>query len=360
MTAQDTAQDNSTGGMRQVVVSPGTIDVVRAEVPRPGAGQVLVRSVLAGVCGSDTHAAAGLHPWISLPYVPGHEVVGVIAETGAGVSSVRQGQRVTVEPYLPCWDCKQCLRGHQNICENLGFLGCGDPQGAMADYFTVDARRIHVIPDELDDLAAALIEPLSTPVHAVRLAGGVEGRTVAILGAGSIGLLLLRVVAAQGAKRVVVTAPRAARRERALALGADAAVDAFADDAVDQVRRALGESADVVFDCVAGEATTRQAIGLADKGGTVVVVGVPSGEVRLPLQLVQDRQLRIQGSATYLPEDVAGSIELLRSGSVRPEDFVTSVVPMESAAAAFEQAASPQHIKVLIAIDGTVDPDRAS
>jgi 2-desacetyl-2-hydroxyethyl bacteriochlorophyllide A dehydrogenase len=345
-----TAQEIPSTLMRQVVVAPGAIEVVRAEIPRPGTGQVLVRSVLAGVCGSDTHAAAGLHPWISLPFVPGHEVVGVVAETGAGVSSIQPGRRVMVEPYLPCWNCKQCLRGLQNICENLGFLGCGDPQGAMADYFTVDARRIHVIPDELDDRAAALIEPLSTPVHAVRLAGGVGGRTVAVLGAGTIGLLLLRAVVSQGAKHVVVTAPRAERRRLALSLGADAAVDAMAEDAVEQVRAALGESADVVFDCVANESTTRQAIGMADKGGTVVVVGVPSGAVQLPLQLVQDRQIRIQGSATYLPEDVADSIELLTSGVVRADDFVTSVVPMESVAEAFEQAASPEHIKVLVDI----------
>jgi L-iditol 2-dehydrogenase len=246
-----TKQQSSSGAMRRVVVSTGRVDVVRADIPQPGPGEVLVRSVLAGVCGSDTHAAAGLHPWISLPYVPGHEVVGVVTETGAGVSSVQPGRRVTVEPYLLCWHCKQCLRGLENICENLGFLGCGDPQGAMADYFTLDARRIHVIPDELDDRAAALIEPLSTPVNAVRLAGGVARRTVAVLRAGSIGLLLLRTVVAQGAKCVVVTAPRAERRQLALALGADAAVDPFADDAVDQVRTALGESADVVFDCVA-------------------------------------------------------------------------------------------------------------
>ena len=199
------------------------------------------------------------------------------------------------------------------------------------------------------------IEPLSTPVHAVRLAGGVTGRTVAILGAGAIGLLLLRTVVSQGPKRVVVTAPRDERRRVAVELGADAAVDAFADAAVDQVRAALGESADVVFDCVASESTTRQAIGMADKGGTVVVVGVPSGEVRLPLRLVQDRQIRVQGSATYLPEDVAGSIALLMSGAVRTADFVASVVPMEAVAEAFEQAASPRHIEVLVA----VDPDRA-
>jgi threonine dehydrogenase-like Zn-dependent dehydrogenase len=158
-------------------------------------------------------------------------------------------------------------------------------------------------------------------------------------------------VVSQGAKRVVVTAPRADRRQLALALGADATVDAYADDAVDQVRAALGESADVVFDCVANEATTSQAIGMADKGGTVVVIGVPSGEVRLPLQLIQDRQIQVQGSATYLREDVDAAIELLTSGVVRADDVVTSVVAMESVAEAFEQAASPGHIKVLLAVD---------
>jgi L-iditol 2-dehydrogenase len=278
-------------------------------------------------------------------------VVGVISGTGPGVTSVRPGQRVTVEPFLPCWNCKQCSRGQENICENLRFFGCGDVQGAMAEYFTIDARRLHPIPDELDDRAAALIEPLSTPVHAVRLTGGVIGRTVAILGAGSIGLLLLRAVVAQKPKRVVITAPRSERRETALSLGADAAVGARAPDAVEQVRTALGESADVVFDCVASAPTVEQAIGMAGKGGTVVVVGVPSGAVPVPLQLVQDQQLRIQGSATYLAQDVAESIELLRSGVVRPDDLITSVVPLDSVAEAFQLAASRQHIKVLVAID---------
>ena len=346
-----TPQGPSSGTMRRVVVAPGAIDVVQADVPRPGPGEVLIRVTVAGVCGSDTHAAAGLHPFITLPYAPGHEVVGTVAGTGAGVEPGWAGRRVTVEPYLPCWRCKQCSRGQENICENLGFFGCGDDQGAMADYFTIDVRRVHAVPDELDDRAAALIEPLSTPVHAIRLAGGVTGRTVAILGAGTIGLLLLRAVVAQQPKGVVITAPRAERREIGLSLGADAAVDATAGDAVDQVRRALGESADVVFDCVASKSTIEQAIGMAGKGGTVVVVGVPAGDVTLPLHLVQDHQLRIQGSATYLPQDVADSIELLRSGAVRPDDVITSVVPLDAVADAFRQATSGQHIKVLLAVN---------
>jgi 2-desacetyl-2-hydroxyethyl bacteriochlorophyllide A dehydrogenase len=308
---------------------------------------------VAGICGSDTHAAHGRHPFVRLPYHPGHEVVGVVEELGDGVSAPAVGTRVTVEPDLPCWHCKPCRTGRQNLCENLRFFGCGYEQGGMADFFTIPADRLHAVPDDLDDRTAALIEPLSTPVHAVRLAGDVTDRAVAILGAGSIGLLLLGVVRAHGARRIVVTDVLPAKRERALALGADVAVDASAPDAVEQVRGALGESADVVFDCVAIGVTVRQAIGMASKGGTVVIVGVPTGEVAVPLAVVQDHQVRIQGAATYLPEDYAESIELLQRGAVRADDVVTAVRPLAEVAAAFEQSVSGEHVKVLVAIDGS-------
>ena len=334
--------------MRRVVVSATGIDVVQAPVPVPGPTEVLVRSEVAGICGSDTHAAHGRHPFIVLPYHPGHEVVGVVAEVGKQVTSVSVGQRVTVEPDLPCWQCKPCLTGRQNLCENLRFFGCGYEQGGMADYFTIPANRLHVVPADLSLRAAALIEPLSTPVHAVRLAGDVEGRTVAILGAGTIGLLVLSVVLAHGARRVVVTDVLAAKRDRAVSLGADLAVDAAAPDVVAQVRAGLGESADVVFDCVAIGPTVNAAIQMADKGGTVVVVGVPTADISVPLAIIQDHQIRIQGSATYLPEDYAESIALLRNGSVRVDAVVTAVRDLADVADAFAQSVSGEHIKVLV------------
>lgn len=334
--------------MRKVVVRPDGVRVVDAEVPVPGPGEAQLRMVLAGVCGSDTHALRGRHPNVHPPYAPGHEVVGVVTAVAAGVTAVRVGQRATVEPDLPCWECKQCRAGRQNLCERLGFFGCGSAQGGMADAFTIDARRLHVVPDDLDDPTAALIEPVSTPVHAIRLAGGVRDRTVAILGVGTIGLLTLKVARAHGARRIVVTARSARSRKRALAFGADAAVDATAPDAADQVRAALGESADVVFDCVAEQSTVTQALAIADKGGTVMVVGVPAGDVTVPLALVQDSQLRIQGSATYLPADYADAMVLLRDGVVTAADFVTAVRPLRSAAAAFADAEHGDHIKVLL------------
>jgi L-iditol 2-dehydrogenase len=330
--------------MRRVVVGTDGVEVVTVETPVPRPNEALVRVVVAGVCGSDTHAMHGRHPFVTLPYLPGHEVSGVVV--GGAVLPI--GQRVTVEPFLPCWNCKQCRAGRQNICENLTFFGCVHDQGGMADYFTLDVRRLHIVPDELDWPTAALIEPLSTPVHAVRLAGDLTGKAVAILGAGTIGLLMLRVARAHGAGRIVMTARSRTNRDRALAFGADATADASAPDAAEQVRAALGESADVVFDCVADERTMAQAIGMANKGGTVVVVGVPAGEVPIPLQTIQDSQIRIQGSATYLPEDYADAMDLLRKGIVTAADFITATHPLSEAAAAFADADSGHHIKVLL------------
>jgi 2-desacetyl-2-hydroxyethyl bacteriochlorophyllide A dehydrogenase len=336
--------------MRRVVVYPGRIAVEEADLPVPGPDEALVATLVAGVCGSDLHAAHGRHPFVPLPYRPGHEVVGVIETAGCAAADLAPGQRVIVEPDLPCWTCKMCASGRENLCENLQFFGCGYHQGGMADYFTVPANRLHPVPDELDDLTAALIEPLSTPVHAVRLAGDVGGRSIAVLGAGTIGLLTLAVLRAHGAGKVVSTDPLAAKRDRAAALGADATIDATAPDVAGQVRTALGGSADIVFDCVSVQSSVDQAIAIADKGGTVVIVGVPAEAVTVPLPVVQDHQIRIQGSATYLPEDYRESARLLRQGAVRTADIVTAVRPLAQAAEAFALAGSGDHVKVLVTV----------
>ena len=335
---------------RVVVTADHQVVVERAAAPVPGPHDALVRAVYAGVCGSDTHARHGRHPHIQLPYAVGHEVVGVVQQVGPEVSDVAPGDRVTVEPTLPCWSCKQCRAGRENLCERLDFFGCGHAQGGMADLFTIPTNRLHRVPDDLDDLTASLIEPLSTPVHAARLAGPLKGKAVAILGAGTIGLLMLAVVRAQGASRVVVSDVLENKRALALAQGADAVVDAAADDVAERVRAALGESADVVFDCVAIQSTLTQAVAMALKGGTVVVVGVPSRDVMLPLVVMQDQQVRVQGSATYLPEDFEEAIDLLRSGAVRAEDIVTGEFPLDRACAAFDASTSGDHVKVLVRV----------
>jgi threonine dehydrogenase-like Zn-dependent dehydrogenase len=172
---------------------------------------------------------------------------------------------------------------------------------------------------------------------------------VVILGAGTIGLMTLAVARQHGAARIVMTNRAADKRERALRLGADAAFDPREPGVVAAVQAELGgEQADVVFDCVAVQDTLDQALELVLKGGTVVVVGVPPGPATVALQHLQDRQIRLQGSAVYRPEDYTESIGLLAGGVVRPADFITAQYPLDDAAAGFGAAASGQQIKVVL------------
>ncbi len=334
--------------MKAVIARVSGVELVEVDEPELRPGEALVETSVVGVCGSDTHAAAGEHPFVPLPYRPGHEVVGVVRAVAGTVTAVSVGDRVTVEPTLPCGNCKMCRTGRSNICEHLRFFGCGYEQGGMAERFTVPAGRLHRIPDAMTDLQAALIEPLATPVHAVRLAGGVRDKAVVVLGAGTIGLLVLRAAQNDGARRIVVTDPLPQKRERALAMGADAVYDATGPDLVEQVRAELRESADVVFDCVSVQSTVDQAVRLASKGGTVMVVGVPVRPVTVALPELQDLQVRLQGSATYMPEDYDASIAMIMSGRVSPDDFITGRFSLEEAAEAFAASASGSHVKVTI------------
>lgn len=335
--------------MRRITVTAkDTVEVLNVTKPELRTGEVRVQMSVTGVCGSDVHACHGSHPFVPIPYNPGHEVVGVVLETAPDVEDINAGDRVTVEPTLPCWECKMCRTQRSNLCENLQFFGCGYEQGGMAEEFTIGANRIHQLPDHLTNLQAALIEPLATPVHAVRLAEDIAGKTAVVIGAGTIGLLTMKALRHAGASRIVMTDMLASKRERALELGADAVVDAADPDVAAAVRQELGESADLVFDCVAIQPTVNQAITMALKGGTVVIVGVPATEVTVPLPVIQDQQVRIQGAATYMPEDYRIATEIISSGAVTPEDFITSQYSFEQAAAAFAAASEGQQVKVVI------------
>jgi len=340
-----------------VVPAPGVVEIEHTTTPVPGPGEVLIRMTVAGICGSDVHAAHGRHPFVALPYRPGHEVVGTVEATGAGVD-VAAGTRVVVEPILACGDCKYCRDGRYNLCATMSFFGCTAPAGGLADFFVVPADRAVPVPGQLSDLQAVLIEPLSTPVHAVALAGpDLTGKTVAILGAGTIGLLTLAAARHAGAARIAVSDPLAVKRELAGKLGADSVHDAAAPGMVDAVRADLGTSADVVFDCVAVQPTIDQAVAIAVKGGTVVVVGVPAAPVTVPLPEIQDLQVRIQGSATYTSDDYRESMAMLAAGLVSPDDFVTARYPLGEAAAAFAAASSGNQVKVVVT--GSLPPEGA-
>ncbi|MCR2762816.1 alcohol dehydrogenase catalytic domain-containing protein [Microbacterium sp. zg.B48] len=336
---------------RILVSAPGVVDVVTEPAVELGAGEALVSMRIAGVCGSDTHALHGKHPQMKPPYYPGHEVVGVVEAVASDVTGLAVGTRVTPEPTLPCGECKVCRAGNVNVCENLGFFGCGYREGGMAQTFSIPADRLRVVPEDFSDDQAILIEPLATPVHAAGLTGDLQGKAVLIHGCGTIGLLMLAAARAAGARRIVVSDLLGSKREIALRLGADAAVDAADADFVGTVAAALGESADVVFDCVSVQTTVDVSVRVVAQGGAVVIVGVPSRPVTVDLPTVQDRQIRIQGAATYVTADYERAIEIIRSGAVDPTVMLTSRFDYARAADAFDLASTGTEIKVVITVD---------
>ncbi|NGO41305.1 zinc-dependent alcohol dehydrogenase [Streptomyces ureilyticus] len=337
---------------RVLVRSLDDITIEHVPAPVPGDDELLVRTTVVGVCGSDTHAAAGHHPFIDLPYRPGHEAVGVVAAAGKGAEDFAPGDRVIIEPNLYCGRCAQCRSGRYNICQELKVFGCQTP-GAMGDLFTIPADRVHRVPDGMTALQAALVEPLATPVHAVAKAGDLTGRTVVVLGAGPIGLLTLIAARHAGAARIVVTDLLEGKRARALRLGADAALPADAPDLIDQAHAALDGPADVIFDCVAREQSMAQAIGLVTKGGHIVVVGVgAAGTTAVRLDLIQDREIRIEGTLMYTSEDYLAAMSLIESDAVDIAEIVTATYPLEEAAKAFAASVDPEQVKVLVTVDG--------
>ncbi|WP_328767342.1 zinc-dependent alcohol dehydrogenase [Streptomyces sp. NBC_00286] len=342
-----------TDQIRRVLVrSLADITIEHVPAPVPGDDELLVHTTVVGVCGSDTHAATGHHPFIDLPYRPGHEAVGVVAEAGKGAEDFAPGDRVIIEPNLYCGRCAQCRSGRYNICRELKVFGCQTP-GAMGDLFTIPADRVHRVPDGMTDLQAALVEPLATPVHAVAKVGDLTGHTVVVLGAGPIGLLTLIAARHAGATRIVVTDLLEAKRARALRLGADAALPADAPGLIDEAHAALDGPADVVFDCVAREQSMAQAIDLVTKGGQIVVVGVGSaGPTPVRLDLIQDREIRIEGTLMYTAEDYRAAMSLITSGAVDIAEIVTATYPLEDAAKAFAASVDPEQVKVLVTVDG--------
>lgn len=336
--------------IRQVLVeSLDEIHIERVPAPVAGISEVLVRSTVVGICGSDLHAAQGRHPFIDLPYRPGHEVVGVVEALGVDVDEVKVGDRVVIEPNLYCGTCPQCLAGRYNICRNLTVFGCQMP-GGMAERFSVPADRVHKLPDSLPDRSAVLAEPLATAVHAVGRAGDLRGCRVLVLGAGPIGLLVLLAAKRAGAELVAVTDLLPTKRQRAQRLGADAAIPADAPDLAKRANAALSGPADFVFDCVANEHTMAQAVDSVDKGGTVLVVGVPEGPVTVRLDLVQDREISVLGNLMYVGEDMREALTMLRTGAVPVDELVTGTFPLDEAAAAFAASHDPEQVKILVTV----------
>jgi L-iditol 2-dehydrogenase len=260
------------------LIAPLKFRLIDMPIEDPGPGEVQVRVEAVGVCGSDLHAyaegAVGGTPNF-YPMLLGHEPAGKIVKTGAGVTGLAAGDRGALEPALYCYHCEFCLSGHHNVCANIRFLSNPHHPGFFRELVNLPVANFLPIPTEMSFDEAALAEPLAIAMHSLRLASIGPGETVAVIGAGPIGLLTIAALRAAKAGRVWAVEPLAHRRELALGLGADVAIEP--EEAVAEILHGTGQrGVDCAIDCAAGEHSTSQAIQLARNAGRVALTGIHS------------------------------------------------------------------------------------
>jgi (R,R)-butanediol dehydrogenase / meso-butanediol dehydrogenase / diacetyl reductase len=319
--------------------------VVDRPVPPPGPAEVEVTVAYCGICGSDLHFrdVPALFPSGT---VPGHELSGRISAVGDGVEGWSVGDRVAVLPFAQCGECELCLAGDEQVCPHAVANGVGlgtGRAGGYAERVVVDARMLFALPDELDDAAAALAEPVAVGVHAVAKAGVELGAPVAVVGAGPIGLVTALVLRARGFERIVVVSRNPARAQAAESVG-------LATVALEDAKSVTEEPPAAVFECAGTPAAAALALELVRPLGRVVLVGIALEPLSIAATAIVFKEAEIVGALTYRRAEFAEAIDLLATGHVPSDALITGVVGLERAEEMFQTLTAPgnTHIKVLL------------
>jgi L-iditol 2-dehydrogenase len=336
------------------------LNVVDSPLPELAADEILLQVQACGICGSDVHGYDGSSGRRIPPLIMGHEAAGVIAQVGAQVSDWKVGDRVTFDSTLYCGRCHYCLKGEINLCANRQVFGvsCRDYRrnGAFAEYLAVPTRVLHRLPAELSFTEAAMIEAISVALHAVVVSQFKRGETALVLGAGMIGTLIVQALRVEGASHIFVADPDKSRVESAMRSGAHTSIQLSTDGngptAAQVIFETYPEGVDHVFEAVGFGATVQAAIDAVRKGGTVTLVGNIDAEVKLPLQSVVTRQIRLQGSAASAGE-YPRAIALLASKQIDVSALISAVEPLSRGAEAFDRLyrREPNLIKIILKPD---------
>jgi len=310
--------------MRAAVLhAPGEIRIEERERPSPGPREVLVKITAVGVCGSDVHyyEHGRIGPFVvEAPLVLGHESAGRVAAVGDAVTKHAVGDRVTLEPGVPCGRCRECRAGRYNLCPDVVFFATPPVDGAFANYVTIHEDFAFALPDELSDEAGALMEPLSVGIWACRKAAVSAGDRVLITGAGPIGLLAMQVALAFGATQVEISDVSEPRLALARRTGATRALRAGEDHPAE---------ADALIECSGNADAMRAGIRALRPAGTAVIVGMgPVETAEVPLALIQNREIWLTGTFRYA-NTYPTAIALAASGRVDLDAIITGRFPLE-------------------------------
>jgi len=338
--------------------APEDLRMIESDLGPLASGMVRIKFGAAGICGSDMHyfrhARTGDFV-VNSPLILGHEVAGEIVEIAGDAPGLAVGDHVAVNPSRWCRHCARCLEGRPNLCENIFFMGSASKtphmQGGFASLFDAIPAQCVKVPKDLALSSAALAEPLAVGLHAVARAGDVEGKHVALFGAGPIGLLVMLAARLAGAGRVTMVDIAAAPLAFAKALGADRAVDVSGGaEALQKI--AATDPVDVAFEISGTGVGLASAIRTVRRGGTVVQVGnLPGGDIPMPANAVMAKELDLRGTFRF-GDEFSRAVELIVSSEVEVERLITARRPLRDAPDAFRLALDrSRSVKVVLTAD---------
>ncbi|MCD6289676.1 MAG: alcohol dehydrogenase catalytic domain-containing protein [Anaerolineae bacterium] len=330
--------------------------------PAPGPGEVLLRVTVTTICGSDLHTfingRIGDTELLS-PIVMGHEFAAVILAVGPDAfdgnhEPLRPGQRVAVDPAMPCGYCEFCRKGNPNLCLNMRFCGLWPDDGSLREYMIMPAESCFPVPDSVNDTEAALLEPLGVAIHAVDLAKLRVEESVAVVGAGPIGLLIVQMARLSGAHPIFVTERLPWRVELARRYGADVVIDIGKTDPVQAVMEATGgRGVDVAIEAAWGGDAVEQAVEMACPGGRVVLVGIPSEDVMTMRASAARRKGLTIKMSRRMKHAYPRAVRLAEQGKIDLMSLVTHRFPLAQVAEAYELNAGYRDQVVKVAVDVT-------
>ena len=330
------------------------IEIQERPVPSIGENEVLLRVRASGICGSDVHGFEGKIPdRRPAGLVMGHEACGEVVEVGRGAGRFKAGDRVAVNPLIPCGDCDACAHGWFHMCDSMVTFGSAMRvfhDGLMAEYAAVPQRQLSLLPDAVSFEEGAVVEPAGNAVHLLNRAVLETGGSVAVFGTGTIGLLVVQAARMSGARQVIAVEPNPFRREQARAGGADLVVDPRAEDPVEAVLKATGgRGVDVAAETAGFAATYRACLEVVRKRGKVMAFGFMEPEVTFPLRKIIYREVTIIGSTAFTYE-IETALALMAGGRLNVRPLITHTFPLERSQEAFETAADQgsRSIKVLV------------
>ena len=342
--------------LQAVLQSAKTIEYREVPIPTPGPGQIVMKVMRIGICGSDIHVYHGKHKFATLPLIQGHEGAGTVEKIGPGVEGFAPGDLVTLRPQHYCGECFLCRQGRYNLCETYKVMGVlGGITGMASEYFLADAAKIHKMPPTMSFDAGAVVEPAAVGVHAVKLGGKAAGGKVLVIGAGPIGNLAAQAAKAMGAGKVMITDINDERLALAKKCGIDYCVNTLNIDLETAILENFGPNrADFILECAGSAKTLEQAVRQARRGTNIVLVGNYYDFVPVELALVQRREINLIGDMNYVAEDYDDAIRFIADGKIKVNELISTHFAFREYAAAYryiDDNAGGAVMKVMIDVD---------